>query len=151
MPNMSVPELPEKSLAWNLHVELASRISAVRLGPDEGLLSEALSSLYQVFTEARRALAEHPPERSLTSDSLHQVVFRLLNDGLRPFLAKWHPLLDAHLERRPPESSQFEHERAWDQAGQLRAELADLQVLLRDVTERLAELAGAGSLLMAVR
>ncbi|WP_051793145.1 hypothetical protein [Amycolatopsis jejuensis] len=143
--------MSERSLAWELHVELASRISAVRLGPDEGLLSEALDSLYRVFTEARRALAQHPPEQLLTSDSLHQVVFGLLNDGLRPFLARWHPRLEAHLERRPPEVSQFDHEQAWDQAGVFRAELADLQVLLRDATERLAELAGAGSLLVAVR
>jgi cysteinyl-tRNA synthetase len=151
MPNMSVSERADRSLAWNLHVELASRISSASLSPDEGLLSEALGSLYAVFTEARRALAEQAPERQITADSLHWVVFRLLNEGLRPFLTKWHPLLDAYLEQRPPGRSQLDHERDWDRAEQLRAELADLQVLLRDATERLAELAGAGSLLAAVR
>ncbi|MBB4687155.1 hypothetical protein [Amycolatopsis jiangsuensis] len=148
---MSASERVEQSLAWELHVELASRITSVALGPDEGLLSEALDSLYRVFETARRALAEHPPQRPLVEDSLHQVVFRLLNEGLRPFLSRWHPRLDAHHARRAPEVSRLDHELAWDEAGRLRAELADLQVLLRDATERLAELAGAGSLLTVAR
>ncbi|GAA3535539.1 hypothetical protein GCM10022222_18950 [Amycolatopsis ultiminotia] len=148
---MSTSERVEQSLAWELHVELASRITSVTLGPEEGLLSEALDSLYCVFETARHALAAHPPQRALVEDSLHQVVFRLLNQGLRPFLSRWHPRLDAYHARRPQHVSRLDHELAWAQAGQLRAELAELQVLLRDVTERLAELAGAGSLLPAVR
>lgn len=147
MPDMS----GERSLAWEMHVALASRIAAVRLGPDEGLLEEALDSLHKVFDGAREALTKYPAPPSLTADSAHTVVVGLLNDGLRPFLVKWHPRLQAHAELRPRGVPTLAHEREWEQAAQLRAELADLQILLRDVAERLATLAGAGSLLAGVR
>ncbi|MGK4593268.1 hypothetical protein [Amycolatopsis sp. w19] len=144
---MSRHEETDRALAWELHVELASRITAVELRPDEGLLSEALDSLYSVFSTARRALAGHRPAPDATEDSVHHLVINLLNKGIRPFLAYWHRMYVDHQDRRPAGVTVFEHEQAWEHKDRLRAELADLQVLLRDVARRLAELAEATSLL----
>jgi hypothetical protein len=140
----------DRRLAWELHVELASRISAVELGPDEGLLSEALNSLYSVFVKARQALVSSPPEADAGPDSVHAVAIRLMNKGLRPFLSRWHPALVAHQQQRPAGVSEFDHEQAWELGARLRTELADLQVLLREIARHLAERANAMSLLTVV-
>jgi hypothetical protein len=40
------PNEAQKKAAWNLYIELVSRISVQPLKEDEGLLREALTSLY---------------------------------------------------------------------------------------------------------
>jgi hypothetical protein len=39
------PDQEEQKAAWEMYVELITRIAVVELGPSEGLLREALSSL----------------------------------------------------------------------------------------------------------
>ena len=39
------PDENEREAAWELYVELITRVSVVNLGPEEGLLRESLSSL----------------------------------------------------------------------------------------------------------
>ena len=137
----------ERALAWQLHVELATRVSAVGLPPDQGQLTDALTSLHSLFTTARGLLGAHTPDVEQTEgDSVHAIGGRLLQNALRPFLTRWHPALDAHMVRLPAGADPLEHERGWEHSGQLRAELAELQVVLREVAEHLADLAGADSL-----
>lgn len=133
----------ERRLAWQLHVELATRVSAVRLEAEQGLLSEALESLHALFRIAREALAEDPGAGASEAAS---TVVRTLNEVLRPFLTKWHPLLVAHDELRQAGTGRFEHEQAWPRNAQLRAELVELQAVLREVARHLAQRAGARSL-----
>jgi hypothetical protein len=40
------PDQAERHAAWELYVELVTRVAVVELGPEEGLLREALSSLH---------------------------------------------------------------------------------------------------------
>ena len=47
------PGLAERDAAWELYIELITRVSVVDLGPDEGLVREALSSLYTLFGTTR--------------------------------------------------------------------------------------------------
>ncbi|QWF80358.1 hypothetical protein [Amycolatopsis sp. CA-230715] len=138
----------DRALAWALHVELASRVTAVELRPGEGLLSEALDSLHSVFATARTALAGHVPPVGVGPESVQGLVIRMLNGGIRPFLTRWHPRLAHYRGLRAPGVSELEHEQAWEHDDQFRAELAELQVLLRDIARRFAELAGADSLLL---
>ena len=75
--------------------------------------------------------------------SFGPIAIRVLNDGLRPFLAKWHPLLKAHEDVRPPNVSMRDHERAWVNNSTLRIELAQLQQEMLIYAHALIEIAGA--------
>ncbi|MFM6218803.1 MAG: hypothetical protein ACKPDM_00315, partial [Dolichospermum sp.] len=61
---------------------------------------------------------------------------------LRPFLAKWHPILQAWEARRPMGVSGKEHEVSWSEEGKLRSELAALRGDLGEYAKALAIIAG---------
>lgn len=132
----------DRNLAWELHVEVASRIATVALPHGEGLLQDATRSLYTLFSRTREILAGSDPN----DEHWHEVASRLLEHGLRPFLTRWHPRLDAYLDTKPPQVSLFDYQQSWEHNLQFREELSELQVLLREVADLLAEMAGARSL-----
>lgn len=110
---------PLRATAWKLFVELSTRIATRSLyetpaGPDgarhgAGLLSAALKSLYDAFTACRAQLKEgqatvlhvHRPDL----ETLETYVLRILNDGLAPFLARWHPRFDQWKATGMPEQA----------------------------------------------
>ena len=53
------PTDEERRAAWELYVELATRVAVVPLQPNEGLLREALSSLYALFGVTRQILRSY--------------------------------------------------------------------------------------------
>jgi hypothetical protein len=55
------PDESEIKAAWELYVELVTRISIVELQPEQGLLREALSSLYSLFGTTREILRKYGP------------------------------------------------------------------------------------------
>jgi hypothetical protein len=126
-----VADRAQQEAAWQLYVELITRISVQPLGPNEGLLSEALSSIYSLFEETRRILKEHGPRvaRPLQGGtlSLGKISVQVLNLRLRPFLSKWHPLLQSYETTRAAGVSLQDHENSWPYAAALRAELENLQ------------------------
>jgi hypothetical protein len=81
----------------------------VPLASNEGLLREALSSLYALFAITRDVLRRHGPQVAMpTRDSdysLGQIATAVLNSELRPVLARWHPALEDWEAHRPPERS----------------------------------------------
>src|SRR5437868_3696987 len=56
-----VPDDAERMAAWELYVELVTRSAVVELAPTEGLLREALSSLYALFDLTRAILKRYGP------------------------------------------------------------------------------------------
>jgi len=62
-----------------------------------------------------------------------------LNRGLRPFLAKWAPALQAHELQPPPTSSPGEHERLWDRDDELPSSLDNLQRALDNYVQALGK------------
>src|SRR5262245_44692068 len=110
-----VADKDQQKAAWELYVELITRVSVQPLAADEGLLREALTSLYSLFGETRRILKSYGPgvATSLKKNALSfgEIAVTVLNRGLRPILSKWHPLLLAHENVRLKEVSQTEHER----------------------------------------
>lgn len=136
----------QQKAAWELYVELVTRIATVELKPGEGLLREALSSLYQIFIETRQILRKYGPvvakPRGRGNLSLGTIAVTVLNSGLRPILAKWHPILMAHENKRKPEVSPPEHEAAWEYDEELRQILVELQVTMKEYSLLLAKAAG---------
>lgn len=52
----------ERRASWELYLELASRVSVVELDREQGLLREAISSLYSLFGTTRDILRRYGPE-----------------------------------------------------------------------------------------
>ncbi|MBO1053017.1 MAG: hypothetical protein HEQ25_13785 [Dolichospermum sp. DET73] len=132
----------ERKAAWSIYVELVTRIAVQSLETDQGLLREALTSLYNLFPVTRQVLKEAGPDVGASLDSVGGIAIAVLNNGLRPFLAKWHPLLQTWEAQRPPHLSLKEHERNWSQQKELRAELELLRKDLEKYANALAEIAG---------
>lgn len=133
----------EQRAAWSLYVELKTRIAVQTLNDDHGLLREDLNSLYKLFGIAREILREAGPAVAHGPDSFGPIAIRVLNEGLRPFMGKWHPLLKDWEEKRPSGVSPRENEKEWAYAKQMRAELVELQKEMQIFTDLLAEISGA--------
>jgi len=135
-------DVTERKAAWSLYVELVTRITLQSLEADQGLLREALNSLYSMFAITRQILREAGPDVGISSESVGGIAIAVLNKGLRPFLSKWHPLLQAWEAQRPPTTSPKEHEKNWSEEPQLRQELLLLGKELEQYATALADIVG---------
>jgi hypothetical protein len=138
------PSDDERNAAWELYVELATRVAVVPLNP--GLLREALTSLYSLFATTRGILRKYGPAvarpRPEGEYNFGQLAILVLNYEPRPLLANWHPAL-AHWEsRRPGDQSPAAHEEAWEHADRLRWEIEQTRQRLVAYTDLLADVAG---------
>jgi hypothetical protein len=123
-----IPTQLEQEAAWDLYVELTTRVASNQLHPDDGILREALTSLYSLFPIVRGILKEHGPRiYSKKEPGFSQLAIALLNRELRPFLSKWHPRLQHYESRRPISTSPLEWEQQWDLSAELRTDLSALQ------------------------
>lgn len=145
------PDRAEKQAAWEIYVELVTRVPMTILEDDRGLLSEALASFYSLFQTTRTILRQlgpvqtHPdagPERSVS-----YLAVGMLNLALRPFLSKWHPLLKDYEDRRPMSVGVLEYERQWERYTELRQEMIALRPPLLDYADAFAQIAGTSSLI----
>ncbi|MFM2302967.1 MAG: hypothetical protein RLZZ135_370 [Cyanobacteriota bacterium] len=136
------PDPTERRAAWSLYVELMTRIAVQPLELDQGLLGESLTSLYSLFETTREILKAAGPGVGGSYWSVGGIAIAVLNNGLRPFLAKWHPMLQFWESQRPPNISVIEHERNWHEESNLRNELAELRKRLAQYSEALAKIAG---------
>ena len=146
------PDESERDAAWEMYVELVTRISLAELTPDEGLLREALSSLYTLFGSTREILRKHGPSiaqpKGKDNLSFGRLAIAILNGALRPILAKWHPLLLDHESKKEPHTSCFEHEMQWYRYEELRQVLNDTREVLTKYANVLAEVARVPSLVV---
>lgn len=135
------PDETQQKAAWELYVELSTRIAVQLLRPDEGNLHEALTSLYSLFEATRGILREAGPAVARGRNSVGAVAIEVLNIGLRPFLAKWHPLLEEYEAKRTPDVSLRDHERKWELEAEFRKELNKLREQMIVYAEALAKIA----------
>jgi hypothetical protein len=133
------PNTVEKQAAYDIYIELTTRVTTQRLPEGQGMLREALTSLRTMFDFIRSTLHEAGLDSAY---ELGPVALAILNKGLRPFTAKWHPLLQVHESKKPAEVSAFDHEQSWEHAPQMRRELYELQDNLRLYAGALAKVAG---------
>ncbi|HWP43724.1 MAG TPA: hypothetical protein VNO14_10845 [Blastocatellia bacterium] len=132
----------ERRAAWSLYVELITRIAVQPLATHEGLLRETLSSLHSLFATTRSILREAGPDVGASRDSVGGIAIAVLNNGLRPFLAKWHPALLSWEAKRSPGEDHKEHEMKWAEQPMLCEELSKLIKDLGEYAHALAVIAG---------
>lgn len=151
-----VPDDAERDAAWELYVELVTRISVAPLTPGSGILRESLTSLYQLFGVTREILRKYGPRVARAPQQPGQYRFGhlavwMLNGVLRPVLATWHPELERWEAGRSAGQSVVEHERSWDRSAELRGELEALRRVLLRYAEILAAVCEAPALIDATR
>lgn len=136
----------QQKAAWELYIELITRISVQTLEPGEGLLREALTSLYNLFDETRKILRKYGPDVGKPVGegklSCGNIAVAVLNSGLRPVLAKWHPILLEYEKNKDGSISSTEHEKAWSHNEELRTVLVELQKSMSQYAVYLAKAAG---------
>jgi hypothetical protein len=119
------PSDPDKNAAWDLYVELLTRITTQHLADKHGTEAAALESVHKIFGLTRTTLKEHGRK----AENFTRVAIIVLNQVIRPFTAKWHRL---------SEQGAFSDEA---RCAEFRRELDDLQIRLRAYTKLLSDLA----------
>lgn len=120
------PRASDSEAAWEMYVELLTRIATQPLPNNSGIEPSALESVYSLFGITRGVL------RKYGRDCLGfaKIAIVILNQVVRPFTARWHRLSD---------EGAFQDQ---DQCKLFREELQALQVKLRNYMGMLAEIAG---------
>ncbi len=146
------PNDEERRAAWELYVEMVTRVAVVPLSG--GLLRESLSSLYSLFGTSRDVLRRYGPvvaePKRGGQYSFGALVVTMLNQVVRPLLARWHPELESWENARPTGRSRAEHEQAWPRAAELRAELDATRRYLTDYAALLGTACGVPDLTQPV-
>lgn len=139
------PDDNEQKAAWELYVEIVTRVSATEVHPKEGSLREVLSSLHSLFGITRTILRTYGPSIAQPKGngvlSLGYIAVVILNMVLRPFLSKWHPLLTDYESTRANGISTIDHEQRWDRFFEFRQDLAETQKSILEYADVLAEVA----------
>ena len=128
--------------AWSLYVELVTRIAVEPLGQDEGLYREVLNYLHSLFATTREIVKEAGPSVGASQKSVGGLAIAVLNKGLRPFLAKWHPRLQDWEGKRLSAVSPKVHELNWSEVAIFQSELTELRENLIVYAKALAAIAG---------
>ena len=124
------PNEPDKDAAWEMYVELITRITIQSLPEEVGDEEAALESIYSLFSITRNILKKYGRD----AQEFSKLAIIVLNQIIRPFTTKWHKLaLDGA----------FEDE---EQRKEFRKELEELQNKLIIYTKMLADMAGVEDL-----
>lgn len=139
------PDETERQAAWEMLVELSTRVTVVGLGPTEGLLRETLTSYHSLFETTRTILKTAGPAVAGSNErvSFAHLAVAILNRALRPLLATWHALLEDHETRRPADQSPLEWERTWEHHDELRQAINDVGRTLADYAKLLGTVCDA--------
>lgn len=119
------PNDADREAAWDLYVELITRISTQNLAPNEGDEKAALDSVYTLFPLTRETLRR----RGSGCGEFAKLAIPVLNQAIRPFTAKWHKASLAGCFEDPIPCEEF------------RSELLGLQQILLGYTRALAAMA----------
>jgi hypothetical protein len=79
------PKDPDRDAAWDLYVELVTRVATQKLPIEDGDEKTALKSIYDLWGFLRASLKAH---RGCVVFA--KLVIPFFNQQIRPFTAKWH-------------------------------------------------------------
>ncbi len=119
------PKDPDRAAAWELYIELLTRVTTQYLAPEDGNEKTALDSVHDIFPLTREILRRHGSGCS----EFAKLAIPVLNQVIRPFTAKWHGLSQAGAFTDPKSCNAF------------RDDLSALQPRLRNYAKALAEMA----------
>ena len=100
------PQDPDRDAAWELYVELLTRITTQPLPDTHGVERTALDSIYSLFDSTRAVLKNHGRK----CEQFTKLAVVVLNKIVRPFSAKWHRIAEQGGFDDPATCSQFRME-----------------------------------------
>ena len=124
------PSEPDKNAAWDLYIELLTRITTQRIDTEHGDEVTALASVFSLFDTTRKIIKTNGKD----CIEFTKIAVVILNQKIRPFTAKWH---------RISVSGGFTEEATCEE---FRNELSELQSVLSIYTQMLADMAGVEDL-----
>jgi len=124
------PQDVDRDAAWELYVELLTRLTAQELVEAHGDERAAIDSVHSIFPLTRDILKKHWKRCA----EFAKIAILVLNQVVRTFKGKWHQL--GHF-------SGFENT---SDCRELRCELAELAATLRQYTKALADITGVDDL-----
>ncbi len=119
------PQTDDRDAAWELYVEMLTRIVTQPLAETEGDEQTALDSVHALFGITREILRR----RGRDCIQFSKIAIIVLNQIVRPFTGKWHNLALAGAFEQPEQCRAF------------RQELTELQAALQEYTKTLAKIA----------
>ena len=119
-----------RNAAWELYVEMLTRVVTQPLPSEDGDDKTALESVHSLFPTTREILRRYGPG----AVEFGKIAIPVLNQQVRPFTAKWHRL---------SLQGAFEDDA---RRQEFRGELKDIQEKLRNYNRMLAEIAGVEDL-----
>ena len=119
------PTEDDQTAAWDMYVELITRITTQPLDDATGDEETALNSVYQLFPITRDILKS----KGRNAENFTKIAVIVLNQIIRPFTAKWH---------KKKLSGEFSNE---NECIQFRTELKQLQADLIYYSSLLADMA----------
>lgn len=124
------PAEPDRDAAWELYIELLTRITTQPLGDEDGDEKTALNSIFSLFSMTRTIIKSHGRD----CIEFTKLAIVVLNQIIRPFTAKWHKISI---------NKGFDDEKV---CIEFRSELVELQKYLLIYTKMLADMAGVEDL-----
>jgi len=124
------PQPEEQQAAWELYIELLTRVATQPLADEEGDEQTALDSVYKLFRLTRDLLKA----RGRKAETFSKIAIIVLNQKIRPFTAKWHKASVNGDLADSQTSKQFRHD------------LREIQAVLRNYAAMLASIAGVEDL-----
>lgn len=100
------PSDVDKDAAWDLYIELLTRIATQPLPDDVGVEVTALDSVYSLFPTTREILRQ----RGRDAVKFSRVAIIVLNQIVRPFTAKWHALAQSGALQDASQRQEFRKE-----------------------------------------
>lgn len=124
------PKDADRAAAWELYIELLTRVATQPLPVQDGDEQTALDSVYLLFGLTREIIKRNGPD----CIEFTKIAVVVLNQIIRPFTAQWHSLslVGAFKET--------------DQCVRFRQNLEELQSQLRIYCRMLADMAGVEDL-----
>lgn len=119
------PTAVDQQAAWELYIELLTRVATQPLNTFEGKEDAALTSIHSLFPTTREILKSKGRE----CEKFSKIAIVVLNQIVRPFTAKWHPLSEQEAFKDSAHRAEF------------RNDLITLQRQLRQYTQLLADIA----------
>nr|WP_207716977.1 hypothetical protein [Clostridium beijerinckii] len=82
------PNAEDEEAAWNMYVEMITRVTTQNLSLEYGDEKSSLDSIYKIFDITRNILKQHGRK----CNEFTRIAIIVLNQIIRPFTAKWHKL-----------------------------------------------------------
>lgn len=120
--DINLADSANQKAAWQLYIELSTRITTKDLKENEGDEKAALASTYKIFEETRTILKQNGKD----CIELAKLSILVLNEVIRPFTTKWYK---KQLDTR-------------SETDNFRKELNELREFLKNYKKQLAHIAG---------